>query len=116
MVSNLRVEQPQLEPGFQQRHYNQGHQVQVMPVHYGNTGCRVFKRGVQNLKDFCLRINVLKGNYSISKIGLVGASEVFKIRVLEINYFHPPTHLTNDQGNCSGISMQKMICISDNMI
>lgn len=24
---------------------------------YGNTGCRVFKRGVQNWKDFCLRIN-----------------------------------------------------------
>ena len=24
-------------------------------VHYGNTGCGVFKRGVQNKKDFCLR-------------------------------------------------------------
>ena len=30
---------------------------------YGNTGCGVFKRGVQNQKDFCLRINILKGNY-----------------------------------------------------
>ena len=25
---------------------------------YGNTGCGVFKRGVQNYKDFCLRINI----------------------------------------------------------
>ena len=34
-----------------------------LPAHYGNMSCRVFKRGVQNLKDFCLRINILKGNY-----------------------------------------------------
>ena len=32
-------------------------------VGYGNIGCGVFKRGVQNQKDFCLRINILKGNY-----------------------------------------------------
>ena len=32
-------------------------------IHYGNTGCRVFKLGVQNYKDFCLKINILKGNY-----------------------------------------------------
>ena len=25
---------------------------------YGNTGCRVFKQGVQNQKDVCLRINI----------------------------------------------------------
>ena len=30
---------------------------------YGSTGCRVFKRGVQNWKDFCLKINIPKGNY-----------------------------------------------------
>ena len=30
---------------------------------YGNTGCRVFKRGVQNWKDFCLKINIPKRNY-----------------------------------------------------
>ena len=30
---------------------------------YGNTGCGVFKRGVQNQKVFCLRINILKGSY-----------------------------------------------------
>ena len=32
-------------------------------THYGNTGCRVFKRGIQNWKDFCLKINIPKGNY-----------------------------------------------------
>ena len=32
-------------------------------LYYGNTGCGVFKRGIQNWKDFCLRINKLKGNY-----------------------------------------------------
>ena len=32
-------------------------------THYGNTGCGVFKRGIQNQKDFCIRINIPKGNY-----------------------------------------------------
>ena len=32
-------------------------------INYGNTGCRVFKGGMQNSKDFCLEINMLKGNY-----------------------------------------------------
>ena len=30
---------------------------------YGNTGCWVFKTGVQNWKDFCLKINKPKGNH-----------------------------------------------------
>ena len=30
--------------------------------HYGNTGCGVFKRRVQNKKDFWIRINIPKGN------------------------------------------------------
>ena len=30
---------------------------------YGNTGCGVFKRGLQNSKDFCLKINIPRGNY-----------------------------------------------------
>ena len=30
---------------------------------YGNMGCGVFKRGIQNYKDFCIKINILKGNY-----------------------------------------------------
>ena len=37
----------------------------ILCLHYGNTGCGVFRRGVQNQKDFCLRINILKGNYWI---------------------------------------------------
>ena len=37
-----------------------------------NTGCRVFKQEVQNQKDFCLRINIPRGNYWIFRIGLVG--------------------------------------------
>ena len=30
---------------------------------YGNTGCGVFKWGIQNWKDFCIKINIPKGNY-----------------------------------------------------
>ena len=30
--------------------------------YYGNTGCGVFKRGIPNYKDFCLRISIVKGN------------------------------------------------------
>ena len=41
-------------------------------VQYGNTGCRVFKRGTQNWKDFCLKINIQKRNYWILRIGLMG--------------------------------------------
>ena len=31
--------------------------------HYCNTGCGVFKRGVQNEKDFCVRINLLNSQF-----------------------------------------------------
>ena len=34
----------------------------VKPPRYGNTSCRVFKGGIQNWKDFCLKINLTKGN------------------------------------------------------
>ena len=30
---------------------------------YGNTGCGVFKGGIQNQKGFWLKINILNGNY-----------------------------------------------------
>ena len=30
---------------------------------YDNTGCQIFKWGVQNWKDFCLKINIQKGNW-----------------------------------------------------
>ena len=32
-----------------------------------------FQTGVQNLQDFCLRINIPKGNFWILKIGLMGS-------------------------------------------
>ena len=41
-------------------------------IHYGNTDCGIFKWGVKNLKHFCLRINIFKGNYWILRIGLMG--------------------------------------------
>ena len=41
-------------------------------IKYGNTGCWVFKGGVQNKKDFCLKIHWPKGNYWNSKIVIVG--------------------------------------------
>ena len=37
---------------------------------YGNTGCRVFKGGIQNYKDSCQKINIPKGNYWILKVGI----------------------------------------------
>ena len=40
---------------------------------YGNTGCRVFLWGVQNQKDFCLKINIPKGNYWILQIGVLAS-------------------------------------------
>ena len=30
---------------------------------YGNRDCQVFKRGLQNWKDFCLKINMPEGNF-----------------------------------------------------
>ena len=39
---------------------------------YGNMGCWVFKWGVQKWRDFCLKINTLKENYWILRIGSMG--------------------------------------------
>ena len=56
-------------------------------LHYGNTDCGVFKRGVQNQKDFCLRINILKGKVR-SKIGLlVDIPHIMAIRVVEFSSY-----------------------------
>ena len=35
----------------------------IVDIKYGNTGCGVFLRGVENWKDFCLRINISKTIY-----------------------------------------------------
>ena len=52
-------------------------------VNYGRTGCGVFKRGIQNQKDFCL-INILKGNYWIMSFGLMASCQnlTFKVNFL----------------------------------
>ena len=42
-----------------------------LPSSYGNTGCGVFKGGIQNLKLFWLKINKSKGNYWILQSKLV---------------------------------------------
>ena len=54
---------PVLQTVTLQSHYLYCTQNKNLSGSYGNTGCGVFKRGVQNQKDFCLRINILKGNY-----------------------------------------------------
>ena len=61
--------------------FMKGDQVCTMYVLNSDTGFGVFKRGVENWKGFCLRINILKGNYSILRIGLMGA--VFKNQSFE---------------------------------
>ena len=39
----------------------------LLCAYYGNTGYGVSSPGIQNLKDFCLKINIPKGNYWISR-------------------------------------------------
>ena len=49
-----------------------------LDVHYGNTGCQIFKGGTK-LERFCLRINIPKGNYWILGIGVVGSCRILDI-------------------------------------
>ena len=35
---------------------------------YGSTGCGVFKWGVQNQRDFCIRINIPRGHHFSNKV------------------------------------------------
>ena len=42
---------------------------------YGNTGCWVFKRGIQNYKDFCLKINMPKWNSWVLRIGIMASCQ-----------------------------------------
>ena len=72
-----------------------------------------FLAGGMKLERFFLRINILKEHYWILRIGLIKPQKFSKIRVLKINYFHPPIHPTNEYWNFGIISMRKMICSSD---
>ena len=55
-------------------------------VFYGSTGCQFFKRGVQSWKDFCLKIDIPKGNYWILRIGLMERCQKSGI-ILVIKWF-----------------------------
>ena len=44
-------------------------------MYYGSMGCRVFQRGIQNWKDFRLKINIPKGNDWILRIGVVASCQ-----------------------------------------
>ena len=55
-------------------------------LHYGNTGCRVFKGGIQNWKDFGLKMNIPKGNGSILGIRVVASFQKLGI-ILENKVF-----------------------------
>ena len=44
-------------------------------VEYGNTGSRVFKRGIQIWKEFYLKIFIPKGNNWILRIGVVASCQ-----------------------------------------
>ena len=64
---------------------NKQQRSKVIDVSYGNTGCGIFRRGIQNQKDFCLRINILKENYPILRIGLMGRCQNLTFKV---NFLH----------------------------
>ena len=59
--------------------------------HYGITGYEVSRPGIQNMKGFCIRINLPKENYWILRFGLMGSlSRVRKSELLKliISFFH----------------------------
>ena len=55
-------------------------------VEYGNTGCKVFKRGIQNKKYFCLKINIPKEDSLILRFGLIASCQKLGI-ILEKMWF-----------------------------
>ena len=63
--------------------------IHIMPhVSYGITGYDVSRPGIQNKKDFCMKINISKGNDWFLRIGLMGSlgslkkSELLKLIIL----------------------------------
>ena len=53
---------------------------------YGSTGCWVFKQGIQNQKDFCLKISIPKENSWILRIGVMASCQNLSI-ILVITWF-----------------------------
>ena len=60
---------------YEQNWLTGGTDMLVVDEKYGSTGCGVYKRGVQNLKDFCLKINIPEGRPWILRIGVMGRSQ-----------------------------------------
>jgi len=55
-------------------------------VSYGNTGCGVFKQGIQNLKDFCLRINIPRLKDCILSFGLKASCQKVPNLTFKVNF------------------------------
>ena len=51
--------------------------------------CGVFKRRVQNWKGFCLRVIILKGQYSILRIGPLKKREAFVMKKILLRFLIP---------------------------
>ena len=62
--------------------------------------------GGYKIRRVFFQINIFKRNYSIMRIGLVGASEVFKNQSLKVNHFHLPLKTV------SGLKFQKKMYTS----
>ena len=63
-----------------------------IPMYYGNTGCQVFMREVRNCKDFCLKINIPKGDYWILKIGVWGTVKKYLDLIFKANFLCQKNH------------------------
>ena len=53
---------------------------------YGNTGYGVSSPGIQNQKDFCLKINISKGNFWILRIGIMGRCQKSQNLTFKVNF------------------------------
>ena len=68
----------------------------MLTFRYGSTGCWVIKRGVQNWKDFCLKINMPKRNYWILRIGLIErCQELDKIKWFKVDDTYQKKQISN---------------------
>ena len=76
---------------------------------YGNTGCPVFNRGIQNWNDFCLKkFCIEKRNHWILKIGSMGTvwPEPILIKVSGWWQIPPPQHQSTYLGGPESASIE----------
>ena len=77
----------------------------INDLRYGNTVCLVFKQGVQNWENFCLTINIPKGNNWILRVGLVGrCQKIWLSKSIFYVKYHP-----NQSWRCQKIWFSKSI-------